>query len=418
MTTVTVAVPRVFDSPGVGGHFWEYMQYVRSFMDVGCEVWWLERANGEQRRFERHETDREQRLATFMDDLRAFGLGNRVVLYCAKGSDPAGGDGIAWEPLNMRREQSLEVVHRTDLLVNFDYHMRAEFVARFRRSALIDIDPGLLQSWMHSGQVSVAAHDAYFTTGETVGTPAARFPDCGLSWIRIRPGVALELWPVRYDEDASPFTTVSSWFGGGHWHGEWMIDENGTLYDNNKRVTFLEFERLPARVDAELELALALGDGLGAEELEQVRREAVPGLTDYRGDEDDRRRLERHGWRVRRASDVAATPESYRSYIQGSRGEFSCVKPSCIRLANAWISNRTLCYLASGKPAIVQDTGPSAYLPSGEGLFRFSTIAEAEAAFRDVNEDYTRHARAARELAESFFDARAAANAILDGALA
>lgn len=127
--------------------------------------------------------------------------------------------------------------------------------------------------------------------------------------------------------------------------------------------------------------------------------------------------LESHGWNVRHAADVAGTPELYRSYIQQSRGEFSCAKPSCMKFQNAWVSDRTVCYLASGKPAVVQNTGPSAFLPNGEGLFRFSTLDEAADAFAVVNASYERHCRAAREIAESYFDARKILPTILDAAL-
>ena len=135
------------------------------------------------------------------------------------------------------------------------------------------------------------------------------------------------------------------------------------------------------------------------------------------GDADARRLLEGRGWRVRHAREVARTPEMYRSYIQGSRGEWSAAKPSCLRFQNAWVSDRTLCYLASGKPSVVQDTGPSAFLPNGEGLFRFQTVAEAAAALEAVNADYERHCRAARELAETHFDARKVVERILANTL-
>ncbi len=102
---------------------------------------------------------------------------------------------------------------------------------------------------------------------------------------------------------------------------------------------------LPQQTSQPLELALYLGEG----------------------DVADRRRLERHGWRVRHSVEVASTPEAYAAYVRGSRGESSCVKPSCLKLGNAWVSDRTLCYLASGKPVVVQDTGLGAFLPTGEG---------------------------------------------------
>jgi len=127
--------------------------------------------------------------------------------------------------------------------------------------------------------------------------------------------------------------------------------------------------------------------------------------------------MESHGWRIRLSPEVAATPESYQAYVQGSRGEFSCAKRSCMKFQNAWVSDRTLCYLASGKPAVVQHTGPSAFLPNGEGLFRFSTLGEAAAALEAVNANYERHSRAARQLAETYFDAKHVLRRILSYAL-
>ena len=124
--------------------------------------------------------------------------------------------------------------------------------------------------------------------------------------------------------------------------------------------------------------------------------------------------MESYGWRIRHSQEVAGSPEMYQSYIQGSRGEFSCVKPSCVKFQNAWISDRTLCYLASGKPVVVQDTGPSTFLPNGEGVFRFSTLEEAADALAAVNADYERHCRAAREIVETYFDARQVLERILN----
>src|SRR2546427_325910 len=107
----------------------------------------------------------------------------------------------------------------------------------------------------------------------------------------------------------------------------------------------------------------------------------------------------------------------YQAYIQRSRGEFSCAKPSYVKLQTSWISDRTLCYLASGKPVVVQHTGPSSLLPNGEGMFRFSTLKEAARAFSAINNDYEKHSRTARQIAETLFDAKQVARRILSDAL-
>jgi hypothetical protein len=238
--------------------------------------------------------------------------------------------------------------------------------------------------------MSISRYDRYFTIGETVGQPDACFPDCGLEWHYTPPPVSLGEWPqVPPVNGDAAFTTVSDWWG------EWM-DFDGALYPNGKRDSFLAYLNLPGYASAPIEIAVILSDW----------------------DVDDRRLLEERGWRVADPWHVTSTPGDYRSYIQSSRGELSCVKPSCIHLRNAWISDRTICYLASGRPAIIQYTGPSTFLPDSSGLFRFRDIHEAARALETVMADYEREARAARELAEEYFDAEKVARSVLERALA
>jgi len=127
--------------------------------------------------------------------------------------------------------------------------------------------------------------------------------------------------------------------------------------------------------------------------------------------------LEDRGWRVVDSHGVAATPWDYQHYIQDSFAEFSCAKPACLKLENAWISNRTLCYLASGKPAVVQHTGPSRFLPDSAGLFRFRDLKEAAQSIEKVVNDYEKQCKLARALAEEFFDAGKVVATLLDRAL-
>jgi hypothetical protein len=374
------------------------MQYAHALRSIGCDVYWLERFNP---------SDQKQRddfkLGIFRERMRQFGMEDRAILYTR---DTSGrrryldAEGAATEAL----------FRRADLLLNFHYAIDPELLDLFPRTALVDIDPGLLQHWMHAGELEVPSHDVYFTTGETVGAQDAAFPDCGLSWSYIRPAISLDLWPYVEIPEVARFTTISSWIGGVD--GEWVTDGRGSFYDNNKRTSFLEFLELPTRTDQPLELALCLDE---SEAAQQVAREAR--YTDYRGDVEDRRRLEANGWQVRHAHEVSSSPEAYQTYVQRSRGEFSCAKPSCMRFRNAWISDRTLCYLASGRPAVVQDTGPSFYLPHDMGLFRFSTLDDAVAAFEVIDRDYEKQRHAAREIVETWFDAQKIVPRILEQAL-
>ena len=137
------------------------------------------------------------------------------------------------------------------------------------------------------------------------------------------------------------------------------------------------------------------------------------------GEEDahERSMMESGGWKIRLSTEAAGTPERYQSYIQESRGEISVVKPSCIFFQNAWMSVRSLCYLASGKPVVVQNTGPSVYLPDGDGLLRFSNAEQAVAAIESINGSYLHHCQSAREIAEEYFDSQKVLSSLLNQAI-
>jgi hypothetical protein len=383
-------MPRVVISPfnvvnfsEGGGHFWVYMQYAQGLRQMGCEVYWLEsfRPNGD------HGMDAAQ-LAPICARMERFGLRDKFILYMSPGAN--GASGLPSEYVGLTPAEAESIFERTDLLLNFHYAIDPALLACFRRTAMVDIDPGLLQFWISRGQITVPRHNCYFTTGETVGTPNARFPDCGLKWIHIRPPVCLDSWPCVSDARCEVFTTVSNWDS-----DDWIVDSQET-YENTKRVAFLEFAELPRLTPQPLELALFL----------KTKRDAR-----------DRQTLENLGWRVQHSHDVAGTPELYQAYIQKSRGEFSCAKRSCMKFQSAWVSDRTLCYLASGKPVVVQDTGPSSFLPNGQGMFRFSTLKEAANALATINRDYEHHCHAARQIAETHFDAKQVVGRILSEAL-
>jgi len=384
MSTVVLSTYKVANFPGGGGHFWVYMQYAQGLRRLGCDVYWLEQLRPSGGPGEEHRL-----CTTLLERMERFGFAGKTLLYVA---DPRAVDGVRFVASTDAHAKA--VLRRADVLLNFHYAIDPRLLGWARRTALVDIDPGLLQFWMSTGQLAVARHDHYLTTGETVGTPEARFPDCGVSWTRIRPPVCLDLWPVSYTPDAEAFTTVSSWSS-----ASWLkVKENGqtALRDNTKRIAFLEYVDLPRQVARPLELALYLldRDPAGQARRKQAEQDAA-----------DRSLLERHGWRVRDSREVAGSPDAYRSYVQASRGEFSCAKPSCMEFRNAWVSDRSVCYLASGKPIVVQDTGPSSYLPDGEGIFRFSSIPQAAAALDAIESDYQRQCDAARALAETYFDA-------------
>jgi hypothetical protein len=358
-----------------GGHFWVYLNWALGLRSLGCKIVWLEVLNHHMPL-----EDLQKRVAILKDRLLEFGFSNCLSLCSGSG-----------KPLPAAAHEgcvALAASSEADILLNMVYGVPSSVTRAFRRTVLIDIDPGLTQVWISAGQIKVAPHHVYFTIGETVGRSNSPIPDCGLKWHYTPPCVALDWWPPHPAPAAAPFTTISNWY-----MDEWVKDRNG-WYINDKRSGFLPFLDLPGQTTQTLELALCM-----------------------KTDEPDALMLAEHGWHVRNAWEAAATPRDYQRYIQQSRGEFSCVKPSCIRLQNAWVSDRTLCYLASGKPAVVQHTGPSRFLPDAEGLFRFRNMAEAKHCLNIMQSDYDHQCRMARRLAEELFDSRKVAENVLEKGL-
>src|SRR6266513_796864 len=182
MPTVVIAPFNVVNYPEGSGHFWVYLQYALGLRQLGCEVYWLEgfRAMG-------HAEKKAAALATFRARMEQFGLGLNAVLYLMRINKPS--SKAPTEYVNMTRDEAEAILERADLLLNFHYSISPGLLARFRRTALVDIDPGLLQFWISRGQLSVPPHDCYFTTNDAVVRPGGKIPDSGLPWIPIRPPV-------------------------------------------------------------------------------------------------------------------------------------------------------------------------------------------------------------------------------------
>lgn len=371
--SVCLTPAKTIGYPQGGGHFWVYLNWALALRAAGCRVIWLEGLDPSA------ENARDL-LATLETRLEEYGFRESLALFSLKDT-PLPAD-IAQRCLD------LEAAAEADLLLNLWHSLPPDVVARFRRSAFVDTDPGTLQIWMANGHIHLAPHHIYFSVGENLGMPWARAPHGGLRWHHTPPPVFLPMWPSVSADAGAPYTTIAHWWGG-------KLEYKGLKFSNEKRAAFLQYVTLPSRTRTRLELALNLGTRF----------------------DDWRARLEPEGWRVREAWEVTSTPERYRAYIQQSRGEFSCARPGYALLETGWISDRTACYLASGKPAVVQSTGISRYLPDGEGLFRFRDLDEAAWAVSTVEADYERQCRLARQVAEDHFDGVNVVTLVLDQAM-
>ena len=233
--TVCLAPAQTIEYPEGGGHLWVYLNWALGLRARGCRVIWLEgidlgdKATARRRR---HGTDARTCLATLKARLEPYGFADAIALF------PLGDEPL---PLDLTEGcLDLGAAAEADLLLNLWHSLPAPVVGRFRRSAFVDTDPGLLQIWMTTGELDVARHDVYFTVGETVGTPAAEFPDCGLRWQYTPPPVFLPEWPPHAAVSGAPYTTIAHWWGG-------TVHFAGQRLSNDKLVGFLEYAHLPTQ---------------------------------------------------------------------------------------------------------------------------------------------------------------------------
>jgi hypothetical protein len=233
--------------------------------------------------------------------------------------------------------------------------------------------------------VGLDLHTHFVTVGGLVGTDGCAVPTCGREWLHTLPPVALEDWPVtREAPRRDAFTSV------GHWRSYGSMEHGGIHYGQRAH-SLRELIDLPRRSDARFELALGIDAG------ERADLDALAG----------------NRWSLLDPRRVAGTPDAYRDFVRESKAELCVAKSGYVASRSGWFSDRSACYLASGRPVIAQDTGFGERIPCGDGLLAFSTAAEAAQAVGQVEADPARHAAGARALAEEHLDARNVLGALL-----
>jgi hypothetical protein len=244
-----------------------------------------------------------------------------------------------------------------------------------RRRIYLDMDPGYSQIWQeqYGFDMNLSDHDVYVTVGLNLGKPDCPLPTCGIDWQSTLPPVVITEWST-VQPPGKGYSTVADWrgFSPVEWGGIWY---------NQKADEFKRIIDLPHRLAVPLELCLFIHPN-----------------------ETDRIELERHGWQLVSPRVHAATPDTYRDYIFASRGEFTAVKHGYAAGRTGWFSDRSACYLAAGRPVIMQDTGIGAHVPTGTGVLTFTDIDSAAEAINYVESDYSRHAAAAAAFAREFLD--------------
>ena len=356
------------------GMAWMHGQFLRGLADLGHDVFYVETTTAwPYHPLELTTTsDPSYALAYLATVMEGFGLKDRWAyrpLYANAG----------WRgPLAGSAE---ELIRSADAVLNITGSTAPDELDLACRLVYVGTDPVLQEIRIANGDAQlfarVAGHQAHFTYGENIGQPDCPVPPLPFPTTAMRQPVVMQFWKGHAGARRD-FTTVTNWEVKGY-----DITFQGELYTWSKHHEYLKLLGLPRRTAARLELALGLS-----------------GVSD-----ETRRSLADHGWIVTDAYQMSLDPWKYRAYILESGCEFSVAKDMVVRLRSGWFSERSACYLAAGRPVVTQNTGFTRMLPTGEGLFAFSSADEALSAIETIRGDYERHSRAARAIASEYFSA-------------
>lgn len=358
----------------LAGVMWQLLHHLVGFRRLGLDVYYVEdhgawvydpRANSIS-------SDPSANVELLRASLARFGFADRWSFY----------DPVRNEHLGIERARCHRLLAEADAVVNLcaatlprEEHLRA------RCLVYLETDPGIFQV-RHAARDPEAmhiarAHHLFFTYAANIGKPDCVLPAGGLDWHPTRPPVLLDEWPEQaVPSAAAPFTTVGTWHNKGN-----DVEIGGQTYYWSKDRNFVKMLDVPRRAGQAVELATDLSSG-----------------PDYQ-------RALAGGFSFRPVVPMSLDLDAYRDYITGSRGEFTPAKDLYVATRSGWFSDRSVCYLAAGRPVVTQYTGFEKFIPAGLGLTGFDSADAAVEALRAVNTDYARHAHAAREIAREYFDA-------------
>jgi hypothetical protein len=354
--------------PGQGGATWAVLQYLLGLQQLGHDVYFVEPVAGDRLQPPGATLPCSTNAAYFRAVVARFGLETRAALLLRGTTETVG----------LSHDALRAIAVRSDLLLNISGMLtEAALTEHIPVRIYLDLDPGFNQLWHVSAiDVGFDGHTHFATIGLGLGGPDCSIPTCGRAWIATRQPIVLSEWPPAERVTHEAFTSV------GNWRGYGSITHDGVFY-GQKAHALRQFMTLPRKSGHRFLLAFAIHP-------DETR---------------DLARLAMEGWQLVDPARVAGTPDQYRSFIQASLAEFGIAKSGYTTARCGWFSDRSVCYLASGRPVVAQETGFSRFLPSDEGLFAFKTEDDVLSAVDAITGDYPRHARAARRIAEEYFDA-------------
>jgi hypothetical protein len=383
---VRIIVTGLVGQYAFGGVAWDYLQFVEGFRQLGHDVFYLE--DTEMWPYDPVNNTISEDCSYNVNYLRTvmekLGLADRWIYRSASDASYHG----------HTETEAREICATADLFLNVSGcgWLRPEYLAIPHR-VFLDSDPMFTQVALASGKQDVVdrirAHDRHFTFAENIGASNCRVPHAGLHWIPTRQPVVLDWWDAGAETPRDVFTTVMNWVSYKN------CEYNGDTW-GQKDVEFLKFLDLPQRTAQKFEIAMGMGPGMKR-----------PTET-----------LQQKGWQIIEPAEHLPDPWTYREYLRQSKGEWSVAKEGYVKSRSGWFSCRSACYLALGRPCVLQDTGWSNVYPTGHGLFAFRTMDEALSAIDAINANYAAHSSAARQLAEQMFDARTVLADLLARAIA
>jgi hypothetical protein len=347
----------VAGDPYHGGASWALLQYVLGLQRLGHDVVLVEPVPELG----------DDTAAYFGHVVGEFGLEGRAALLGAGGVTV----GLPYTALRTAAESA-------DLLVNVSGLLRDPALTEpISTRVYLDLDPAFTPLWQAAEAIDmgVGRHTHHVTVGTGLGRDGCAIPTCGFDWIPTLPPVVLEHWPVADAVTHDAFTTV------GNWRAYGSLEHEGVFY-GQKAHSLRELASLPTLTSERFLLALAI----------------------HPDETKDLAALRSNGWELVDPAEVARTPADYRRFVQGSRAEFGLAKNGYVAARCGWFSDRSACYLASGRPVLAQDCGFGDSLPVGAGLLAFTGVDDALMGIEELRRDYARHARAARALAEEWFE--------------
>jgi len=364
-----VVAGMIAGDPHQGGATWAVLQYLLGLRQLGHEVHFVEPVAAGKLQPTGTSLPCSANAAYFRSVMRQFELESRAALLLAGTTQTVG---LPYERLR-------DIAAASDCLINISGMLTdSALTESIPVRVYLDLDPGFNQLWssVEGLDVGFDGHTHFVTIGPALGHAECAIPTCGRSWIAARQPVVLDEWPLAERVTHDAFTTVANWRGYG------SITCNNVFY-GQKAHAWRQFMELP----------------------EQTREQFLVALAIHPDEQRDLLSLASHGWRLVDPASVSSTPDRYRAFVQGSKGEIGVAKSGYASSRCGWFSDRSVCYLASGRPVVAQETGFSRFLPTGDGLFAFATTDEARAGIDAVAGNYARHSRAARAIAEEYFDA-------------